>query len=144
MRREDRRREESTEKEMRLVRGFLPNFDKLVESTTFTHRGLECVLMRFTNKENDNWAAGFFPRLFVNEVMEPLRKLGLFSEETIEPITGCLEREEIGPDEALARMKAILKETIDEILDGGYYYELMNKMNAAGEIVRRWGKSNED
>lgn len=137
-------REEDTEKEMRLVRGFLPDFDKFVESTTFTYRGLECVLMRFTDKENENWAAGFFPRLFENEVMEPLRQLGLFCEETIEPITGYLARGKIGPAEALEQMKGFLKETIDEILDGKYYYELLNKMNAAGEIVRRWRKWYED
>jgi len=136
--------EENSEKEMRLVRGFLPNFDKRVESTTFTYRGLECELMRFTNKENDNWVAGFFPRRFENEVMEPLRQLRLFGGGAIEPITGYLERRELEPDEALKRMKDILKETIDEILDGKYYYELMTKMNKAENIVRRWRRRNED
>lgn len=126
------------EKGMRLVRGYQPNFDKLMESIPYVYRGLECVVMRFTNKENDNWAAGFFPRRFVSEVMGPFWKMRLFSEETCEPITGYLEREEISPKVAVKRMKGILKETIDKILDGHYYFELMNKMNAAGDIVRRW------
>jgi len=126
------------EKEMRLVRGFPPNFDKFVESTTFTYRGLECVLMRFTDKDNANWAAGFFPRRFENEVMEPLWKLGMFSEETCEPITGYLEREEIGPDEALKRMKGILKETIDKILDGVYIDEIQERAAKAMAIVGKW------
>lgn len=137
-------REEDTEKEMRLIRGFMPNYDKFVESTNFTYRGLECVLMRFTNKENENWVAGFFPRLFENEVMEPLRQLGVFNEETIEPITQYSVREEISSDEALKQMRGFIEGTIDEILDGKYYYELMTKMNEAGDIVRRWRKWHED
>lgn len=130
--------EEDTEKEMRLVRGFMPNYDKLVESKTFTYRGLECVLMRFTNKENESWVAGFFPRQFVSAVMEPLWKLGLFSEETTEPITGYLEREEISPNEALRRERKVLKDTIDEILDGVYVDEIQERADKARKIVAKW------